>query len=303
VEEEEFKSADDYRQYLEDLLLNNEVKALVATTALGMGYDKPDLGFGVHYQAPGSIVAYYQQVGRAGRAIPHAVGVLLSGREDDDIHRHFRTSAFPDEQHVSAILEALSESDGLTERQIEEAINLRRGQIHQVLKFLSVDSPAPVIKDGSHWRRTPVAYRMDHERIQRLTRQREEEWREVQSYIDSPDCPMRFLAEALDDENPQPCGKCSRCLGRPVVGADFARRLAVDAARYLKHSELPLVCKRQIATGAFPEYGFRGNLPDALRAEMGRILSRWGTPAGGRSSPRTSTTITFVMTLWKRSPR
>jgi ATP-dependent DNA helicase RecQ len=114
VEHEDFENSDPYRQHLEDLLLRNEVKALVATTALGMGYDKPDLGFVIHYQAAGSVVAYYQQVGRAGRAIDKAYGVLLSGREDEDIHEYFRRSAFPDERNVNAILDVLAQHDELS---------------------------------------------------------------------------------------------------------------------------------------------------------------------------------------------
>jgi len=176
-----FDDTNVYRQHLEDRLINNEMKALVATTALGMGYDKPDLGFVVHYQAPGSIVAYYQQVGRAGRSIDYAVGILMSGDEDDDIHEYFRRSAFPKEEWVQEILNALEESDGLTLAQLEGSVNLRHGQIEQVVKFLSVDSPAPVIRDGSRWRRTPVHYQMDHDRILRLTEQREVEWGEIQS--------------------------------------------------------------------------------------------------------------------------
>jgi ATP-dependent DNA helicase RecQ len=163
-----FADSNSYREHVENQLLKNEIKALVATTALGMGYDKPDLGFVVHYQAPGSIVAYYQQVGRAGRGIDQAIGILMSGDEDDHIHEYFRGSAFPRERWVQSILEALEESDGLTTTQLEEAVNLRHSQIEQVLKFLSVDSPAPVIKDGSKWQRTPVPFRMDNERIQRL---------------------------------------------------------------------------------------------------------------------------------------
>jgi ATP-dependent DNA helicase RecQ len=271
-----------YRQHLEGLLLGNQIKALVATTALGMGYDKPDLGFVVHYQAPGSIVAYYQQVGRAGRAIDHAVGVLMSGREDGEIQDYFRHSAFPAETHVNAILEALANSDGLSERRLEETVNLRQGQIEKVLKFLSVDNPAPVLKDGPKWLRTPVPYDMDHEQIRRLTNQRAQEWQEVQEYIDTPDCLMVFLARSLDDENPRPCGKCSRCLGRPVIDEGFSHRLAVDASLYLRRSDLPLEGRKQVATGAFPKYGFKGNLPEGLRAETGRILSRWGDAGWGR---------------------
>ena len=278
-----FADANAYRQHLETLLLTNQIKALVATTALGMGYDKPDLGFVVHYQAPGSIVAYYQQVGRAGRAIAYAVGILLAGREDEEIHAFFRDSAFPDETQVNAILRALEQSDGLTVSELESVVNLRRSkQIEHVLKFLSVENPAPVLKDGSRWRRTPVAYRLDHERIQRLTRQRQQEWREVQAYVDSQDCLMRVLARALDDENPQPCGRCARCLGHPVVGENFSRTLALEAARYLRHSELPLECKKQVANGAFTVYPFRGNLAANLRAETGRVLSRWGDAGWGQ---------------------
>ena len=138
------------------------------------------------------------------------------------------------------------------------------------------------IKDGSRWRRTPVAYRLDHERIRRLTLQREQEWREVQAYIDSPDCLMRFLATALDDENPQPCGQCARCLRQPGVGESASPMRVVQAARYLRRSELALECKTQVANGAFTVYPFRGNLAACLRAETGRVLSYWGDAGWGR---------------------
>ncbi|MBM3332742.1 RecQ family ATP-dependent DNA helicase [candidate division WOR-3 bacterium] len=282
VESPEFADSSAYRQHLEDLLRDNRLKALVATTALGMGYDKPDLGFVVHYQAPGSIITYYQQVGRAGRAIDHAFGVLLSGREDEEIHEFFRSSAFPDEGHVKAILELLAAGDGLTERQMERSVNLRMGQIEQVLKFLSVENPSPVIKDGSLWKRTPVDYRMDGEHIRRLTLQRVIEWQEVQDYIDSRECLMVFLARVLDDENPRPCGKCAVCLGHPVVAETYSRARAVEAARFLRQSELPLECRRQVAKDAFQQYGFSGNIPRELRAETGRVLSRWGDAGWGQ---------------------
>jgi ATP-dependent DNA helicase RecQ len=276
-----FETPNGYREQLESLLLNNKIKALVATTALGMGYDKPDLGFVVHYQAPGSIIAYYQQVGRAGRAIDSALGVLMSGREDDEIHEYFRAGAFPNEADVEAVLLRLAETDGLTERQLEEAVNLRHGQIQKVLKFLSVESPAPVMKTGSQWARTAVEYSMDRERIGRLTRQRELEWGEVQSYIDHPGCLMQFLSSSLDDPTPEPCGKCARCLGHPVVSEDFDHRLAAEASRYLRRSELPLECKKEVAAGAFQQYDFRGRLRPELRAQTGRILSRWGDAGWG----------------------
>ncbi|MGN5084273.1 RecQ family ATP-dependent DNA helicase [Aeromonas sp. 31P] len=282
VENEDFENSDTYRQHLEGLLLNNQLKVLVATTALGMGYDKPDLSFVIHYQAPGSIVAYYQQVGRAGRGIDHAVGVLISGVEDQDIHEFFRASAFPSEAQVNEILQLLEQSDGLTLRSIEEHTNLRHSQIEKVLKLLSVENPAPVIKDGSRWFRTPVHYRMDHNRIAHLTRQRVQEWQEVQAYIADIGCKMTFLRRALDDFDPTSCGKCSSCLGYPEVNVNVDPILAHRAGTFLKHAEMVIEPKAQVASNAFLEYGFRGNLPQHLRAQEGRVLSRWGDAGWGR---------------------
>ncbi|MGZ8219054.1 RecQ family ATP-dependent DNA helicase [Methylomagnum sp.] len=283
VRHPDFETSDAYRMRLEDVLLHNKkrLKALVATSALGMGYDKPDLGFVVHYQAPGSVVAYYQQVGRAGRAIGRAYGVLLAGREDEEVHAFFRRTAFPDEMDVLDILDALEDCDGLTPTELTKHVNLSQGRILRVLEHLSLENPAPVLKKGKLWQRTPVEYAMDHDHIARLTRQREEEWQEVERYIDAGECLMAFLRRALDDPEAAPCGQCAVCLGKPVVDPAVDRALAVEATRFLRQADLPLEPKKQVLAGAFPEYGFSGNLPDRLRAETGRILSRWGDAGWG----------------------
>lgn len=282
VEAEGFENSNEYREHLENMLLQNDIKALVATTALGMGYDKPDLSFVIHYQAPGSIVAYYQQVGRAGRGIEHAIGVLMSGTEDTDIHEFFRSSAFPSEQQVNEILAVLAASDGLSIPRIEERTNLRHGQIEKVLKLLSVESPAPVIKVGSQWRRTAVHFTMDRERIEHLTSQREQEWQEVQAYLGAADCKMTYLRRALDDNDPTPCGKCASCLGKAIINLPVNPALVHQAATFLKHAEMVIKPRAQVAANAFLEYGFSGNLPQNLRANEGRVLSRWGDAGWGR---------------------
>ncbi|BBA37304.1 ATP-dependent DNA helicase, RecQ family [Methylocaldum marinum] len=281
VEHPQFADSDAYRIRLEELLLHNRLKALVATSALGMGYDKPDLGFVIHYQAPNSVVTYYQQVGRAGRGINRAYGVLLSGREDKDIHNYFRRTAFPEEAHVIEILEILEQHDGLSTAGLEPLVNFTRGQIQKALDYLSFENPSPVIKKGSLWQRTPVAYRMDRERIAQLTRQREIEWQLVQDYIDSQTCLMAYLRKVLDDPEAAPCGQCAACLGRPVVDHGTDRQLGIRAAHYLRRAEMALEPKKQVAAKAFIEYGFSGNLPENLRAETGRILSRWGDAGWG----------------------
>lgn len=281
IEAEGFENSNVYRQYLEASLLNNQLKVLVATTALGMGYDKPDLSFVIHYQAPGSIVSYYQQVGRAGRGIDRAIGVLMSGVEDHNIHEFFRDSAFPSEGQINEILHVLENSDGLSLRNIEQQTNLRHGQIEKVLKLLSVENPAPVLKSETLWLRTAVHYQMDHARIAHLTGQRVEEWREVQAYLADDRCRMTFLRRALDDADLSPCGKCDSCMGRPLINQPIDSAMFHHASLFLKRAEMAISPKAQVAAGAFLSYGFKGTLPASLRAQEGRVLSRWGDAGWG----------------------
>lgn len=206
------------RERLEQALSANQLKCLVATTALGMGYDKPDLTFVIHFQTPGNVVAYYQQVGRAGRAIPRAFGVLMAGDEDGDINEFFREAAFPPEWQVNRILDALDEAeDGMKVRDLERAVNLRPSQIEKVLKLLVVEPKSPVMRIEGKWFRTPNPYKMDRERIAHLTKQRELEWDQMQQYVANQRCSMQFLATALDDDTSGPCGRCAFCLRQPIL--------------------------------------------------------------------------------------
>lgn len=275
------------RQQLEDALLANEVKCLVATSALGMGYDKPDLTFVIHYQTPGNVVAYYQQVGRAGRAIPLAYGVLLSGEEEANINEFFREAAFPPEWQVELILKALDDADyGMRVRDLERTVNLRPSQIEKVLKLLVVEPRSPVMRIDGKWFRTPNAFTMDHERIAHLTQQRELEWEQMQEYVANRRCSMQFLGEALDDATSGPCGRCAVCLQRPVLPIEAEPATLKAARRFTLHSEIPLQLKKQWDLDALGRYAsqFRWsgqNIPQHLRGLDGRVLSRWGEPVWG----------------------
>ena len=270
------------REVLENQLLNNEIKAIVATTALGMGFDKPDLGFVIHYQRPGSVVHYYQQVGRAGRAVEQAYGILLSGNEDDDITNYFIKTAFPPQVHAQWVLSALNKAnDGLSVPQLEQELNLSRGQIVMVLKMLSLESPAPVTKQGSKWYATPVDYQPDTEKIEQLTQIRRQEQAQMRDYMESQECLMSFLAAALDDPHPTACGKCAVCLGHTLLPETCSLERINQAIQYLRRSDQIIAPRKQWVSQALAIYGFSGKIKDNLRAEEGRALSLWGDAGWG----------------------
>ncbi|OCQ99369.1 ATP-dependent DNA helicase RecG [Nostoc sp. MBR 210] len=267
---------------LEDELLNNQIKALVATTALGMGFDKPDLGFVIHYQRPGSVVHYYQQVGRAGRAVDAAYGVLLSGDEDDEITNYFINTAFPPQIHTQQVLDALNQAtEGLSVPQLEQTLNLSRGQIDKVLKLLSLEFPSPVSKQGSKWYANPINYRPDIEKITKLTEIRRQEQAKMSEYMQSTECLMAFLAKELDDPHLVNCGKCAVCLSMPLLPVTCSSEMVNQAVIYLRRSNQIIEPRKQWPSQALSSYNFSGNIKNNLKAEAGRALSLWGDAGWG----------------------
>ena len=265
------------KEALEDQLLNNEIKVLVATVALGMGFDKPDLAIVIHYQRPGSVVHYYQQVGRAGRAVEQAYGILLNGKEDDEITNYFINNAFPPQTRTKKVLEALNEAeDGYSVPQLQQQLNLSKGKIEKVLKLLSLESPAPVTKQGSKWYATAINYQPDTQKIAELIKIRRQEQAQMQEYMESSECLMAFLANALDDPHPQPCGKCAVCLRRNLLPTNYSTKTVNDAILYLRGSDRIIEPRKRWASQALPTYGFSGNIKPELQAETGKALSLWG---------------------------
>jgi ATP-dependent DNA helicase RecQ len=271
------------REELEERLLNNRIKTLIATVALGMGFDKSDLGFVVHFQRPGSVVHYYQQVGRAGRAVDEAYGILLSGYEDDDIIDFFIRNAFPPQAHVEQVLEAFNQAEnGLSVPMLQQEINLRKGDIDKTLKFLSVETPSPVIKQGSRWYAAPIDYELDQVIIEQLCALRRTEQQEMRNYMESDQCLMQFLSSALDDPHASPCNRCSNCVGELLLPETVNPDLANAAALFLRRSHRPIYPrKRWAAAGALFEYGFSGSISNELIAEEGRALCQWGDAGWG----------------------
>ena len=269
---------------LEDALLANGVKALVATTKLGMGFDKPDLAFVIHYQTPGSVVAYYQQVGRAGRNLPVALtgahGVLLSGREETDITNFFIDSAFPSRAEVAAVLAALgAEADGLSVNGLMERVNTSFGRIEKALLLLSLESPAPIAKQDSKW--TLTAANLSEEfwqRAERLTALRQTEQAQMQEYVQLQNGHMEYLIRALDGDP----GLYHAPNLSPLSSA-VDQQVARDAVAFLRRTSLPLEPRKKWPPGGLASLDVRGNTnitPDR-NLQPGKILCMWGDAGWG----------------------
>lgn len=270
----------DRRAELEQALLENRVKALVATTALGMGFDKPDLAFVVHYQAPGSVVAYYQQVGRAGRALAAAYCVLLSGVEETDITEYFIESAFPTREEVKAVLEALEGAPrGLSVPELLGEVNVSWGRIQKTIDLLSLESPAPIAKQGTKWQLTPATLGDAFwERAERLTDLRRAEQAQMQEYVSLTSGHMEFLIRALDGEP----GEVSPPDLSPLP-ATADPELIREAIRFLRRTSLPIEPRKQWSKGGLPIYDVSGRIGPALQAQPGKALCVWGDAGWGRS--------------------
>ena len=268
----------DHRPELEDALLQNKVKALVATTALGMGFDKPDLAFVIHYQTPGSAVAYYQQVGRAGRALDAAYGVLLSGQEETDITDYFIESAFPTRHEVEEVINALEATpEGLSIPQLLGVVNISKGRIEKTIQLLSLEAPAPIVKQGTKWQLTPETLSPTFwERANRLTELRRLEQEQMQEYVGLTSGHMDFLIRALD-------GKPGNILPPrlPPLATEPDTALVRETIAFLRRTGLPFEPRKQWPSGGLQHYNLSGRIASGLQAQPGKALCVWGDAGWG----------------------
>jgi ATP-dependent DNA helicase RecQ len=264
------------RQAAEQDLLDNRVKALVATSALGMGFDKPDLGFVIHLGAPQSPVAYYQQVGRAGRGVARAEVILLPGQEDRAIWDYFGSLAFPAEPQVRATLAALAGGTQSTAA-LEPQVDLSRSRLEMMLKVLDVDGAVRRVRGG--WEVTGEPWTYDADRYARVQQARQTEQRAMLDYLDLTGCREEFLRRHLDDDTAVPCGRCDNCSGEhrsAQVSTD-----AVAAARDRLHRPGVAVEPRKMWPTGLGELGLSGRVAVGVAAGEGRTLGRltdigWG---------------------------
>ena len=313
------RSDADERQRLEEALRHNEIKALIATSALGMGFDKPDLGFVVHLGAPSSPVAYYQQVGRAGRATDRADVLLLPGNEDRDIWSYFASASMPRREQADAVIETLAATDRpMSTAALETVVDVRRTRLELLLKVLDVDGAVQRVRGG--WAATGRTWVYDEERYDRVRQAREREQRLMLDYQRSPGdgalCRMRFLAQALDDPAAADCGRCDVCAGA-WIDADAPQAALAAARARLGRVGVELEARAMWPSG-MDRLGVpvRGKIDPAAAMGPGRALARlsdlgWGgrlrTLLDGADGPPPSWVIDAAVEVlkgwdWSRRP-
>ena len=273
------QTQDAHRQAAERNLLENRIKALVATSALGMGFDKPDLGFVVHLGAPPSPIAYYQQVGRAGRGVAEAEVLLLPGVEDAAIWRYFASLAFPPEHQVRSVLAALSADRPLSTQALEPLVDLRRTRLEMMLKVLDVDGAVRRVRGG--WLATGQAWEYDAARLRRVAQARGAEQDAMREYAATAGCRMEYLRRCLDDPAAEPCGRCDTCAG-PRFGAEVSGTALAAAEAFLGRPGVTIETKKQWPTG-LDAVGLpvAGKIAADEKAQPGRAVGRlsdlgWG---------------------------
>ncbi|MET9145548.1 RecQ family ATP-dependent DNA helicase [Streptomyces sp. NPDC004042] len=303
------------RLQAEEDLLANRVKALVATSALGMGFDKPDLGFVLHLGSPSSPIAYYQQVGRAGRGVAHADVLLLPGKEDEAIWRYFADTAFPPEAQVRQTLTALADAGRpLSVPALEAVVDLRRSRLETMLKVLDVDGAVKRVKGG--WISTGEPWSYDAERYAWVARQRAAEQQAMRDYVTTSRCRLEFLRRQLDDEGAAPCGRCDNCAG-PWADVSVSDQSLTTAAQELDRPGAEIEPRRMWPTG-MPALGvdLKGRIPPGEQCSAGRALGRlsdigWGNrlrPLLAENAPDGAVpddvlrAAVAVLADWARSP-
>lgn len=254
------------REEIERKLLDNDVKVVAATTALGMGFDKPDLAFVIHYQSPPSVVAYYQQVGRAGRGISQAEGVLMHAPEDAIIHGHFIKSAFPEPDELLAVYNAVPETGGAWNSAIAQQANVAMERVDQILKMIAVDGAIKINQSG-RWFRVAAGWSPDVERMRRISAQRIKEREAIDLYAATDSCRMQFLLHQLDDGGPERCRECDNCTGDHLAGPSSDLVASVSETLKSKPITIPRINRMPYI------YGRRNYFRKEGLIEKGRALT------------------------------
>lgn len=278
------KLTSDEKNAAAEKFLKNQIKVLAATVALGMGFDKPDIAFVIHFQKPGNVISYYQQIGRAGRNIETAYAILFCGSEDDEINQYFIDSAFPTEREMNDIVDAISNHSGISQGQLEQYVNMHTGRLKKCLKYLTVKGDIYIEyknkreKKGIQYYKKAQAWQPDLERSNKIIQIRINELQQMNDFINTSECYMKFIANALDDPDAKECGRCANCL--KMFNSNIPLNSIAAAQDFLKkdfhiiapRQKWPISVRLQESNNILPEY----------KCEEGRVLSNYGDAGWGK---------------------
>lgn len=267
------------RSEKEAKLINNEVKALAATVALGMGFDKPDIAFVIHYQRPGNVVAYYQQIGRAGRGIDNSYAVLLYGNQDNDIIEYFINSAFPTYEEMQRVIDLLEDSySGLKLSEILKQINMKSGRLEKCLKFLIIDGA--IYKEKSKYYRSINPWESDFEHSGEITAIRRKELESMNDYTETKGCYMEYISNELDDKYSTKCGKCSNCRGSNIFPITVKLENTIEAEQFIKGEYLEIEPRKKWPSGV--KINNKNKIDEDIEMEKGLMLCSYGDHGWGK---------------------
>lgn len=266
--------ADEQNRIAEELFRRNEIKALVATVKLGMGYDKGDISFVIHFQMPSNIVSYYQQIGRAGRNIKRAYAILIHGQEDEEIIDYFIKTAFPTQREMDEIISVITENGGLRLADIESRLNIRHARIEKVLSFLQNDGF--IYREKSLYYASAKPYSYDAAHYDAITAIRRQEVEQMKSLVRTRKCYSQFIVNALDDHSAAPCGCCSNCIGHSLFPESLSPEAKLAASAYIDGLRLSIEPRKQWAASSVTK-----RTKIKFVNQPGLCLSRYGGPGYG----------------------
>ena len=261
-----------------DAFMSNSIKVLVATVAFGMGFDKADIGFVIHFQRPGNIVAYYQQIGRAGRGINQAYAFMLCGSEDNEINNYFIESAFPTEELMTEVINTVMSHQGISIYELEKYINMRRAKIAACVKYLLVNGDIYV--DNRKYYKTPRLWKPDLEKSREITRIRKNELSQMDEFMNQKNCYMEFIAKVLDDPDAKACGKCQNCIGKPLILNEISPESVLEAQQFIREDFNIIEQRKQWPVGKVIDE--RNKIKAEFLSEQGRVLSNYGDAGWGK---------------------
>lgn len=255
-----------------DSFMNNQIKVLAATVAFGMGIDKPDIGFVIHFQKPKNLVEYYQQIGRAGRNIDKAYVVLLCGKEDDEINQYFIDSAFPTEALMDNIIEVLLEHPGLNCTEMEKYVDMKPSKISACLKYLLVNGD--IYEEKKRYYKAVKPWLPDLEKSREITEIRKKELDQINNFTKTSNCYMQFIANVLDDTNAKECGKCFNCLKKSILPFDLSLKNVEEALAFLKEDFNIIEPRKKWPPGV--RVNGKNTISENGMCETGLVLSNYG---------------------------